>query len=81
MLSMSSQGTGSNQLTALKRPEMEATLTKEAKMKSLLKLMFVVSFTTSLLTACIVSPGPGGYGVTVAPALPAVVELNVAQPY
>jgi hypothetical protein len=60
---------------------MEATLTKEEKMKSLLKLMFIVSFTASLLTACIVSPGPGGYGVSVAPALPTVVELDVSQPY
>ena len=50
-------------------------------MKRSLCLVSVVSFTALLLTACIMSPGPGGYGVTVAPALPAVVEVDVAQPY
>jgi hypothetical protein len=60
---------------------MEATLTKEEKMKSLLSLVLVAIFATFMLTACLVSPGPGGYGVEVAPPLPAVIELDVGQPY
>jgi len=49
-------------------------------MKSILSMVFVAFFAVSILTACIVSPGPGGYGVEVAPALPAVVVLDV-EPY
>ena len=50
-------------------------------MKGLLSMVFVAVFAAFMLTACLVSPGPGGYGVEVAPALPVVVELDVAQPY
>ncbi|GFE56246.1 hypothetical protein [Geobacter sp. AOG1] len=50
-------------------------------MKSLLSMFFVALFAAFMLTACVVTPGPGGYGVEVAPALPAVIELDVAQPY
>ena len=49
-------------------------------MKSLPSLVFVVLFTAFMLAACVVSPGPGGYGVIVAPPLPAIVELDV-EPY
>jgi hypothetical protein len=44
------------------------------------KLMLVALFATFMLTACVVTPGPGGYGVEMAPALPAVVSLD-AEPY
>ena len=50
-------------------------------MKNLASMVVVVLFSAFMLTACILSPGPGGYGVQVAPALPAVIELDVAQPY
>jgi hypothetical protein len=49
-------------------------------MKNLLRLVLVSIFTAFMLTACIVPPGPGGYGVEVAPPLPPVVELGV-DPY
>jgi len=49
-------------------------------MKSLLNMVFVAILAAFMLTACVVSPGPGGYGVEVAPALPAVVVLDV-EPY
>ncbi|MDD2580856.1 MAG: hypothetical protein PHR66_02570 [Desulfuromonadaceae bacterium] len=49
-------------------------------MKSLLRLVFVVLFAVFMLTACLVSPGPGGYGVVVAPPLPAIVEFST-EPY
>jgi hypothetical protein len=50
-------------------------------MKNLLRFVFVAFFAAFMLSACLLSPGPGGYGVEVAPALPAVIELDVAQPY
>ena len=50
-------------------------------MKRLLSMVLVAIFASFMLTACLVSPGPGGYGVEVAPPLPAVVEVDVAQPY
>jgi hypothetical protein len=59
---------------------MAATLTKEGKMKSLLSVVLVTIFAVFMLSACMLSPGPGGYGVEVAPPLPAIVELN-AEPY
>jgi len=40
----------------------------------------VALFMTLVLTGCVVAPGRGGYGVDVAPALPAVIELD-ATPY
>ena len=44
------------------------------------RLIFLLLFASCLLTACLVSPGPPGYGgVTVSP-LPAVVVLG-ADPY
>jgi len=49
-------------------------------MKSLLSMVFVVIFAAFMLAACVLSPGPGGYGVEVAPALPVIVELD-AEPY
>lgn len=49
-------------------------------MKSVLSMVFVALFAAFMLTACLVSPGPGGYGVEVAPPLPAIVELD-AEPY
>jgi hypothetical protein len=59
---------------------MNGTKIKEGKMKNLLRMVFVALFTSFMLTACVLSPGPGGYGVEVAPPLPAIVELN-AEPY
>lgn len=50
-------------------------------MKRLLSMVLVAIFASFMLTACLVSPGPGGYGVEIAPPLPAVVEVDVAQPY
>ena len=44
------------------------------------KLVLVALFAAFMLTACVVTPGPGGYGVEVAPALPAVVVLGT-EPY
>jgi hypothetical protein len=49
-------------------------------MKSLLSLVIVALFTAFMLAACVVSPGPGGYGVVVAPPLPVIVEFDV-EPY
>ena len=49
-------------------------------MKSFPSLVLVVLFAAFMLTACLVSPGPGGYGVMVAPPLPVVVEFDV-EPY
>jgi hypothetical protein len=49
-------------------------------MKNLPRLVLIAFFVASTLTACVLSPGPGGYGVEVAPALPAVVVLD-AGPY
>lgn len=49
-------------------------------MKSLLNMVFVALFAAFMLTACVLSPGPGGYGVEVAPPLPAIVVLD-AEPY
>ena len=49
-------------------------------MKSLLSIVLVVICAPFMLTACILSPGPGGYGVEVAPPLPPVVVLDV-EPY
>jgi hypothetical protein len=49
-------------------------------MKRLSGMAVVALFSAFMLTACILSPGPGGYGVQVAPALPAVVVLG-AEPY
>lgn len=49
-------------------------------MKSLLSIWFVALFVVFMLSACVLSPGPGGYGVDVAPALPVIVELDV-EPY
>ena len=46
----------------------------------MMKLVLVALFAAFMLTACVVTPGPGGYGVEVAPALPAVVVLD-AEPY
>ena len=48
-------------------------------MKSLLSLVLVALFATFMLTACVVAPVSPGYEV--APPLPAVIELDVAQPY
>ena len=53
---------------------------KGREMKSSLRILLVALFSAFMLTACVLSPGPGGYGVQVAPALPAVVELG-AEPY
>ena len=50
-------------------------------MKSLLSMVLVALFAAFMVAACVVTPGPGGYGVEVAPALPAVIELDVAEPY
>ena len=44
------------------------------------RMLIVAPLTALLLTACVVSPSPGGYGVVVAPALPLVVELG-PEPY
>ncbi len=44
-------------------------------------MFFVALFAAFMLTACVLTPGSGGYGVEVAPALPAVIDLDVAQPY
>lgn len=49
-------------------------------MKSLLSLMCLLLFATFVFTSCVVSPGPGGYGIDVAPPLPTVIELGV-EPY
>lgn len=49
-------------------------------MKGLPSMVLVALFAAFMLTACIVSPGPGGYGVEVAPPLPPVVVLDV-EPY
>ena len=49
-------------------------------MKRRTSMVFVALFAVVMLTACVLSPGPGGYGVQVAPALPAVVVLG-AEPY
>jgi hypothetical protein len=43
-------------------------------------LLLVALFALFVLTACVVTPGPGNYGVEVAPALPSVVVLD-AEPY
>ena len=49
-------------------------------MKSLPILVVVMIFAALMLTSCLLTPGPGGYGVEVAPPLPAIVELD-AEPY
>lgn len=49
-------------------------------MKSLLGMVLVAVFATFMLSACVVTPGPGGIGVEVAPPLPPIVELGV-EPY
>lgn len=45
------------------------------------KQALAASFSLLLLAACVVTPGPGGYGVTVAPALPSVVVLDESPYY
>src|SRR5512141_1830726 len=49
-------------------------------MKSALSLLLVAMFAAFMLTACVISPGPGGYGVEVAPPLPEIVVLG-SEPY
>ncbi|KAB0663799.1 hypothetical protein F6V25_15315 [Oryzomonas japonica] len=52
-------------------------------MKNVLSMTVVASFAVFMLAACMLSPGPGGYGVAVTPLvppLPAIVELD-AEPY
>jgi len=49
-------------------------------MRKIPSLLIVTVFASFMLTSCVLSPGPGGYGVEVAPALPAVVVLD-AEPY
>jgi hypothetical protein len=51
-------------------------------MKRLPDMVFVALFVAFILTACVVAPGPPGYGVGVeiAPPLPAVIELG-EDPY
>ena len=39
-------------------------------------LILVAVCASLTLSACVLSPGPGGYGVEVAPALPALVVLG-----
>jgi len=46
-------------------------------LRSMLLLTLVASF---MLASCVLSPGPGGYGVEIAPALPPIVVLSV-EPY
>ena len=43
-------------------------------------MVLVAVFAAVMLMACVVATGPPGYGVEVAPPLPAIVELG-AEPY
>ncbi len=54
--------------------------TEKRKEKAMKKLVIVAFVAACLLAACVVSPGPPGYGgITVSP-LPPIVELG-ADPY
>ena len=44
------------------------------------RMLIVVPLAALLLTACVVAPGPRGYGMVVAPALPVTVEIG-PEPY
>jgi len=44
------------------------------------RLLLVDLIAVILLAGCMVGPGPGGYGVVVVPALPAIVVLE-SEPY
>jgi hypothetical protein len=59
----------------------EATGKDKRKEKPMKSLVLVALFAAFTLTACLVSPGPPGYGGAVVSPLPAIVELDADAYY
>jgi hypothetical protein len=57
-----------------------ATISVSHKEETMKRFIPAVLLATFMFAGCVVTPGRGGYGVEVAPALPAVIELD-ASPY